>query len=110
MGRFNREISRYRYLDSPYVFYVQTYRDGWSISIEDEVAGKIWKLYCDRTEHMGEPPVGAYEASVLWKVAGVGAAELPGTGRYISDLVREFLNIWEQGSTSPGARVGVLFG
>jgi hypothetical protein len=47
---------------------------------------------------------------VIWNVMSPGVAELPGTGRYISDLVRDFLKFCEQEPVQSGARVEVLFG
>jgi hypothetical protein len=108
MHSFTSERGRSRYLNTSYVFYVQAYRDGWAISIEDEATEAIWKLYCSCEESAGGPTGGRHSNIVTWKVASPGAVELPGTGRYIGDLIRDFLMHYEKCSIERGSKIVIL--
>jgi hypothetical protein len=110
MQNFNREIGRHRYRDSPYLFYVQAYRDGWSIGIDDEVTGESWKFSCSRMEEIERSAsTGDERTIVTWRVGAPGGVKLPGTDKYIRDLVRDFLGEWDSRSASPEARMTILF-
>ena len=98
-GDFLREISKYRYRNTDYMFFLQYHRDGFGILIENAESKSDLKYHASREDAEGK---------VAWHISWYpswDSEDLPGTGRKIRDLVREFLTSYE-----PDKQVEVVFG
>lgn len=86
MEDFTREISCYRYRDTQYFVFVEAYRDGFGIFVENSGNGLKRKYFAGRE---------CRDGVVIWSVGGAAGDILPGTEMTSRELLRKFLEMYE---------------